>query len=504
MLDLAFQADRTTAEPLYRQLEQFLLELVHARRLAPGERLPASRELADRLGLSRNTVNQAYQALVDGGVLRARMGQGTFVAGIAGLAPATDAHAPRTFAWQGLLARRVSAIALPRGIDRPGPAAVDFRAGRVDGPSLPVAELKRAYSQALSQSEALAEAMDPRGCEPLRAGIARSLVARGIACSADEVAVVNGAQQALDLVARTLVDPGDAVALEQPGYFGAAAAFSACEAHLVGVGVDDQGLCVDDLARILRARRVKLLYATPAVQSPTGVALSKERRRALLELADAYQLPIVEDDYDSELRHGGPPVPALKNLDRAGQVIYVGTFSKALFAGLRIGYVVASPPLLARLTLTRWSADFNTNAVTQAALAQLLESGALERHVRRVRKLYALRRAALLAALGDQMPAGSRWVEPAGGNTVWLRLPDDVDVAAVHAAAAAAGIAYARGEAFALADGPAAQEAERHLLLSFARIPPERLAASVAALADCVRKAQPGRETPRAPRRHRR
>jgi GntR family transcriptional regulator/MocR family aminotransferase len=240
------------------------------------------------------------------------------------------------------------------------------------------------------------------------------------------------------------------------------------------------------------------------VQSLTGVALSKERRRALLELADAYQLPIVEDDYDSELRHGGPPVPALKNLDRAGQVIYVGTFSKALFAGLRIGYVVASPPLLARLTLTRWSADFNTNAVTQAALAQLLESGALERHVRRVRKLYALRRAALLAALGDQMPAGSRWVEPAGGNTVWLRLPDDVDVAAVHAAAAAAGIAYARGEAFALADGPAAQEAERHLLLSFARIPPERLAASVAALADCVRKAQPGRETPRAPRRHRR
>jgi GntR family transcriptional regulator/MocR family aminotransferase len=233
------------------------------------------------------------------------------------------------------------------------------------------------------------------------------------------------------------------------------------------------------------------VYATPAVQSPTGVALSPERRRALLALADRYQLPIVEDDYDSELRYGGPPVPALKQLDRAGQVIYVGTFSKALFGGLRIGYLVASPALLARVLRTRWSVDFHSDVVTQAALAELLVSGAFERHVRRVRKLYASRREAMLRALGEQLPAGCTWIPPAGGNTVWLRLPDAADVERVHAAAAAAGIAYARGESFALVDGPASAEASRHLLLSFARIPHERIATSVAALTECIRAALP-------------
>lgn len=489
MLELAFQADRRNQEPVYRQLEHFLRELVRSRRLGPGERLPASRELADQLGLSRNTVNQAYQALLGEGVLRARVGRGTFVAGHPGAAPAAEAPAPRQFAWQGLVARRVRATLLPRAIDRPGSVRHDLRPGRVDGPSLPRADLKRAFARALDRSAELAESLDPRGHAPLREAIARALLARGIACGADEVAIVNGAQQALDLVARSLVDPGDAVALEQPGYFGAAAAFSACEAHLVGVGVDGQGLLVDDLARVLRARRVKLLYATPAVQSPTGAALSDERRRALLALADAYQLPIVEDDYDGELRYGGPPVPALKQLDRAGQVIYVGTFSKALFPGLRSGYLVASPALLARIVRARWSVDFHSDVVTQAALAELLASGAFERHVRRVRKLYARRRDALLAALEAHMPDGARWRPPAGGNAVWLRLPDDADAEALHAAAAARGIAYGRGEAFALADGPAAGEAERHLLLSFARLSEPDLAAAVAVLADCLRSA---------------
>jgi GntR family transcriptional regulator/MocR family aminotransferase len=489
VLELAFQADREAGEPVYRQLERFLLGLVQSRRLAPGERLPASRELATRLGVSRNTVSQAYRALLDEGVLRARVGQGTFVVGASASAAAGD-DAPRTFAWQGLVARRVGGIALPRGVDRPGPVAVDFRAGRVDVASLPVAALRRAYGRALAHSAELAEASDPRGFAPLREALARSLVARGLDCGPEQVAVVNGAQQALDLIARTLVDPGDAVAVEQPGYFGAAAAFSACGARLVGVGVDAEGLRVDELARILRARRVKLVYTTPAVQSPTGVALSAPRRRALLALADAYQLPIVEDDYDGELRYGGPPVPALKHLDRAGQVIYVGTFSKALFAGLRMGYLVAARALLDRIALTRWSLDFNSDVVTQAALADLLESGAFERHVRRVRRLYAARRDALLAQLAERMPEGCAWREPAGGNTVWVRMPEDADAAALHAAAAAAGIAYGRGEAFALPDGSEAAEAERHLLLSFARIPEQSMAASVAALADCVRGAQ--------------
>jgi GntR family transcriptional regulator / MocR family aminotransferase len=492
VLELAFRADRGRGEPVYRQLEGYLRELVAARRLVPGEKLPASRELAETLGLSRNTVNQAYQALVDDGLLHAHVGQGTFVAArapSAGAQLAAKAAPARAFAWEGLFARRARALAVPAGAadwlaTRP---VFDFRPGRVDADSLPRSELRRAFARALERGGALAGAEDPRGLPALRAEIARSLVARGIACEPDEVAVLSGAQQAIDLAARALVDPGDCVALEQPGYFGAALAFAAAEAHLVGVEVDAQGLRTDELARLLRARRVKLLFTTPAVQSPTGVALSEERRRELLALADAYQLPILEDDYDSELRCGGPPVPALKNLDRGGQVLYVGTFSKALFPGLRVGYAVAARPLLARLVLSRFAASFQTDVLSQAAVAELLASGALERHVRRVRRLYAERRDAMRRALDAAMPEGTAVAEPAGGTALWLGLPPGVEPEALHAAAAAAGIAYARGEAFAFPGSPAAARARRHLLLGFARVPAARMAEGIGRLGELAR-----------------
>jgi len=493
VLELAFQPDRDARQPVYRQLARFLRELIQARRLLPGERLPASRELAASLSLSRNTVNQAYQILLEDGLLRARVGQGTYVAGRPAAAPASPPAAARAFAWEGLLARRTRALALPRLPAAPPSLRFDLRAGRADLASLPLLELKRAFGQAAARAASLADEADPRGWLPLRRALSRSLVARGIACTPDEVAITNGAQQALDLVARTLVDPGDAVALEQPGYFGAALAFSSCEAHLVGIGVDDHGLRTDELARVLRARRVKLLYATPASQQPTGVALSEARRHALLALSDEYQLPIVEDDYDSELRYGGPPVPALKHLDPGGRVIYLGTFSKALFAGLRIGYVVAPAALIGRFALARVASDFNTDVVTQAALCDLLESGALERHVRRVRQLYAARRQTLLEQLEARMPEGARWRPPAGGNALWLRLPDAADMQAFHAGCLAAGIALGPGELMALPDGPARAEAQRHVQVSFARIPEERIEDAVGELARVTRQACAGR-----------
>jgi len=487
VLEIAFQPDRTRREPVYRQLEAYLRELVESRRLAPGERLPSSRELAASLGLSRNTVSQAYQALVDDGLLASHVGQGTFVLRPPGpaLRPVASPGA-RGFAWAGLLSRRSAAAPVPealRATRRAPSPRFDFRGGHVDPSTLPAAELRRAFSRALEHVAELAAFRDPRGWPPLREQIARALVARGIRCSADEVAIVNGAQQALDLVGRVLVDPGDTVVIEQPGYFGAALAFGAAEAHLVGVGVDDEGLRTDELARLLRTRRAKLVYTTPAVQSPTGVVLSEARRRELLELADAYQVPILEDDYDCELRYGAPPTPALKTQDEAGQVVYTGTFSKALFAGVRIGYVVAARPLLLPLAMARAAVDFHTDVVAQAALAELLEGGGLERHVRRVRRVYATRRAALLDALRAHMPEGTRWVEPAGGNTVWVALPPGTDGVALHAASREADIEYARGDLFTL-DGSHAD----HAMLSFAQMDRRKIAEGVERWADLVRR----------------
>jgi DNA-binding transcriptional MocR family regulator len=235
---------------------------------------------------------------------------------------------------------------------------------------------------------------------------------------------------------------------------------------------------MDVLAREIRTRRIKLVYATPAAQLPTGAVLSDARRRTLLDLADSTQTPILEDDYDSEFRFGDPAPPALKTLDRAGQVVYVGTFSKAVMPGLRLGYVVAARPLLEKLAVGRFSATFGADVVTQSAMAELLSSGALDRHVRGLRKRAKERRSALLEALAEWMPDDVAWTTPSGGLSVWLTLPERIEAASFHAATRAAGIGYGRGEPCYF-DGRGAGQ----LMLSFATQDPRRLRAGVKALA---------------------
>jgi GntR family transcriptional regulator / MocR family aminotransferase len=502
MLDLPFRPDRSRAEPVHRQLEGFLRGLIDAGRLAERTKLPATRELAASLGLSRTTVSRAYDGLVASGALTAHVGQGTFVAARSrarSAEPTGAMPAGRGFAWSGLFALRARMLAPPPGALLPKghpPVRFDFRGGQVATDALPVDEVRRAFSRAIArQLPALATHHDPFGWAPLRREIASYLVSRGIECRADDVAVVNGAQQAIDVAAHALLDPGDTVVMEQPGYFGAALAFTACQSNLVGVAVDEEGLECDALARVLQARRVKLVYTTPAAQCPTGVVMSEQRRRALLSLADEHQIPVLEDDYDSELRFRGPPVPALKTLDRAGQVIYAGTFSKVLFPALRIGFVVAARPLLEKMVLARASSDFSTAAVPQAALAALLRSGVLARHLRRMRRLYADRQRVMLEALARHMPDGCRWTAPPGGHTLWLRLPPAADPDRVFHDAVAEGIAYTRGELFHF-DGRGSDCFD----LSFANLPAPRIAEGVALLGAVVRRSAARERAGRATR----
>ena len=501
MLELAFRPDPKLREPVYRQLASYLRGFIEAGRLPCGEKLPATRELAVALGISRNSVIQAYLALGELGLTRGHVGQGTFVAA----RPLPEARPgaprgeweripptprlvplPREFAWGGLFALRARDFPLQgtlRRVASGGAFRFDFRGGQVEGAALPRRPLSRALAGALSRhGAALAAHQDPRGWPPLREQIAQRLVARGIVCEAADVVVVGGAQQALDLVGRVLLDPGDTVVLEQPGYFGAALAFRACGANLVGVAVDAAGLRTEELARLLRARRVKLLYTTPAVQSPTGAVLDEARRHALLALADQHQVPILEDDYDSELRLGSRATPALKTLDRAGQVVYVGTFSKALFPGLRVGYLVAARALLDRVSAAHFAANFQTSPLLQAALAELIHGGTLERHLRRVRRLYAERLAALLEAVERELPEGTRFAPPAGGTSLWVELPPRADADAIFSAALEAGVAYARGDAFRL-DGTGSSA----LSLSFANLPAGRITEGLAVLGRIAR-----------------
>jgi GntR family transcriptional regulator/MocR family aminotransferase len=481
MIDVPFRPDRSSREPVYRQLAACLRGLIETGRLGGGQKLPASRELAASLGLSRTTVAQAYDDLVAAGLLNAHVGQGTFVA--LHLAPhPTRPLAGRAFVWAGLFSARARALGLPAGLIGAPQPRYDFRGGRVDGASLPAAALRRALADAVgARLEEIAAQEDPYGWAPLRRQVARYLVARGIRCEPDEVAIVNGAQHAIDLTARVLLDPGDTAVIEQPGYFGAAMVLAAAQANVVGVGVDEEGLRTDELARVLQARRVKLIYTTPAVQNPTGVTLSDARRSELLALVDHHQAPLLEDDYASELRYGEPPIAALKTSDAGGQVIYVGTFSKVLFPTLRVGFVVAAKPLLRKMVLARMAGDFATSMPAQVAVAEMLRSGALDRHVRRVRRLYGRRLRALVTALSCTMPEGVRWTEPRGGHILWLTLPAAGD--AVFRDASAAGIAYSSGTAFHV-DGQGAD----HIALSFACMPSARIAEGVEKLAAIVRR----------------
>lgn len=494
MLDVAFHPDRLVPEPIYQQLADYLRSLIASGRIQAGEKLPATRELAVALGIGRNTAAQAYDRLIDDGVLLAHVGQGTFVASRAAARGAEpQPAAPRVFAWEGLYSR-AARQPLPPGLVAPVGMKIrfDFRGGRVDDGAVPHTELRRAIGRAMKRDlPGVVNFSDPLGDPRLREQIARSLLSRGIECHADDVLVTAGAQQAIDLVARALVDPGDCVAVETPGYPIAHLAFRQAGARLIGIAVDDEGLRTDLLARAARSHRLKLIYTTPAAQLPTGVVLSNSRRSALLEVADETQTPILEDDYDSEFRFGEAAPPALKTRDAAGQVVYVGTFSKAIFPTLRLGYVVAARPLLRRLATARWGASLSADALSQLAMAELMATGAFEAHVRRLRRHYAERRAALISALKETMPPGTRWNEPQGGLQVWLQLPPGVPGDVLQREALTAGIVYASGRAFqpeAPGNEPTPNDVgANHLGLCFASQSPDSNRQGIEELAALVR-----------------
>jgi GntR family transcriptional regulator/MocR family aminotransferase len=250
--------------------------------------------------------------------------------------------------------------------------------------------------------------------------------------TADDVMIVNGSQQAIDIVARVLVEPGDVVALEEPGYPGAQRTFAANGADLRAIPVDDEGIRVDLLER--DATTARLVYVTPSHQFPLGVVLSSERRRALLRWAQTAGAVVVEDDYDSAYRYEGRPIPALFGLDVSGRVIYVGTFSKTMFPGLRIGYIVVPPALRDVVLAAKAFSDRQSPILEQRALAAFIADGEFERHLRRMRVLYSVRRRALLSALRRYIGTGLEVIGDRAGMHLVVRLRDGVDAGYVERA----------------------------------------------------------------------
>ena len=477
--------DPASGEPLFRQVYAGVRSAVLAGQLAAGVRLPPTRDLARELGVSRNTVLLAFRQLMAEGYLEGRVGAGTYVSAAPpdAMLRAERARSRRKRPAPSMaLSDRGSALAsisvsAPRAT--PGIAPRAFRIGVPDTASFPFAEWARIVARIWRDPEAeLLAYGDPQGYEPLRAAIAAHAgAARGVRCDASQIIIVNGSQQALDLAARLLIDPGDPVWMEDPGYLGARAALQAAGARLVAVPLDDEG--IDVAAGVRMQGDARLAYVTPSHQFPAGTAaMSLRRRFELLQWAEQAKAWIIEDDYDSEYRYAGRPITALQGLDGGERVIYVGTFSKVMFPSLRLGYVIVPPQLVDAFVRARALADRHGPSVEQAALAEFMRAGQLERHIRRMRARYAERQTLLVDLLRRQTRGrlDVRASETGLHLTAWL--PDGVDDRAVSARLAAAGVDAAPISAYRMTS-----QGRGALLLGFAAYEARAIAAGVRVIA---------------------
>jgi GntR family transcriptional regulator/MocR family aminotransferase len=443
LLRAAF-ADADGDLPRYRVLYQAIRESILGHRLPPGTRLPSTRELARELGLSRNTVLSTFEGLLAEGFISARAGSGTFVAQAAA-APRPRGHR----AAPGAPERRPAAALAP-ALSQRGARLAAFRGGHrfeiqplsggdVDFTLFPIKQWQRLQSRQLrlARPELLDYASDG-GHLPLRNAIADYVrVSRAVRVDVEQVIVTAGTQHSLDLCAQLLADAGDRVWVEDPCYWGARCIFESCDLKIEPIAVDGDGI---NPASAPPGSRPRLIYLTPSNQYPTGVPMSLARRRAVLELATRERAWILEDDYDSELRYSGRPLASLQGLDTEQRVVYLGTFSKVLYPGIKIGYMVVPPPLVEPFRSALYDLQRPGQLTVQGALAEFMERGYFATHIRRLRQAYAQTRALLIAALEPALNRGAWISSQSAGLHLVVRLPDGWDDQKLADTAASHGI----------------------------------------------------------------
>ena len=437
---------RGATRALYDQLRAAIV----AGRVAHGERLPATRELARQLGVSRHTVTTVYGRLVAEGYLAGRAGGGTFVSYEVSPAPVNQ-HAglrPRPF------------VAAPV-LTRPARDSIDLRMGLPDPRLFPLVEWRRCVVTAL-QAAPTGGSPASGGYIELRRAFARWVArSRGVDAHPSNVVVTAGAQHAVDLALRALLQPGDTVAIENPGYGVVRRLLESLGLRAVPVPVDAEGLVVDAIPPAAR-----LVYVTPSHQAPSGVPMSLRRRQALLHCADQFDLAIIEDDYDSEFRHTARPLEPLFRLDRSGRVLYVGTFSKTMAPSLKVGFVVVPPTVTAAIEALVDQTGSHPALLSQQALHRFVAEGHLDRHLRRARRAYAERHAIVGAFVDELVRDGVARAGPPShaGLHVTVRLPDGVSEADVITGAREGGVALTS-----IADSWAGPPEYQALVIGFGR-----------------------------------
>lgn len=454
--------DRNSEEPIYRQLIRHVRAQIESGSLSSGSRLPASRDLAQQLNISRISVVNAYAELRAEGYLSAHAGRGTFVAGdrpsngasVGGGGTTADAVPPQP---------RISSDAAPTG-DRSlrelmrlarKPGVINFSQGSPPLEFFPVGALRHAIDVILERDGAQSLGYEQaEGYGPLRSAVRDYVSALGIRCSADQVLITGGTQQALDLVVQSLLSEGETLVTENPTYVGMIDIARARRVHIHGIPIDEDGIRIDMLENYVLERQPKLIFVMPTFQNPTGRVMSMHRRRQLLNLAGEFNIPVLEDGVYHELRFEGESLPPLKALDDHGMVIHASGFTKNLLPGMRIGYVISDHTHYERLVRVKQAADISTPGLNQRVIHFLIEHGLLSQQLERNNRELRRRRDTAMQACERYLPNGSRWAAPQGGLYLWIELPKSGPTAAeLYITAIQHGVAYAMGSVFYPAGG---------------------------------------------------
>lgn len=469
---LSVNLDDKQEAPLYLQLYQQLKTLILQQQIEAGARMPATRAFAAQLEVARITVLQAYRLLENEGYVESRRGAGTFVTAVLPIAETETPFKPKLSSWgkrMSHLHRRINPSA-----QRP---EIDFGFGRSFPHIFPYDIWRRLLARYLSTDDVmLSRYGSVAGFYPLRQALANYLAEwRGVRCTPEQIVVVNGAQQALDLLARLFIVEGDEVLVETPGYVDAFDLFRVHNAQLRPLIVDQHGFSI---AQIPTDSKAKFAYVTPSNQFPRGGTMPLQRRLELLQWAQTNQALIIEDDYDGELRYDGRPLSALQGLDETGHVIYLGTFSKVLFPALRLSYVVLPQPLVKPFIQAKQIVDRGAPTLTQAAVSDFITEGYFERHLRHLRQAYGQRRDVLEGALQRYLGESVAYVPEPAGLHIMLDLPAQMNEAQLVQEARKAGVGVYAGQPYHLHTAP-----NPSILLGFSGVSEDQIEEGVRRLA---------------------
>lgn len=464
IMDLAIALNKNSSKPLHQQLYEELRQAILSGRFTPGERIPSTRYLAKSLSISRFTVTTSYEQLLSEGYLETIAGHGTFVCKqipddlihsnpVKSKARIKNDNSGSPIKLSKYGKTLVNTANVPRIVE--AKLQINFSYGTPALNEFPIKKWRRLISRYCSANlDWLDYSRQPNGYKPLREAITHYLNrSRAVNCEPEQILITNGTQQALDLILRLLIEPGETIAIENPGYLSARIMFETQGAQILPISVDNSGLVVQELANYTQ-QNIRLIYVTPSHQFPTGAILSLPRRLELLTWAQKTGGLIIEDDYDSEFRYGGKPIPALQGLDKSDLVLYIGTFSKVLFPSLRIGYLVLPKSLVAIFTRGKWLSDRHLPMLEQQVLTEFINEGYLGSHIRKMRSIYDKRRQVLVKSLKKYFGTSAKILGEKAGIHLMVRFNSNLSDEQIVQRAAKIGVGMISAKAHYLTNHP--------------------------------------------------